>query len=122
MSQNIEKTAGFLDKFLWLIVIALVAAGVVGNSYYADQSLLYRVLGLVALAVIALIVAAQTARGKSFQVLLKEARVEIRKVVWPTRQELVQTTFMVVVFVLIVAFLLWVIDSLVSWLVSGFIG
>lgn len=121
-SSSDVNSAGLVDKFLWLVVVALVAVGVVGNSYYADQSMLYRVLGLVALGVIALIIAAQTVKGKSFTALLKDARMEIRKVVWPTRQELVQTTFMVVVFVLIVAFLLWVIDSLISWLVSGFIG
>jgi len=122
MSANVEKKAGILDKLLWLIVVALIAAGVVGNSYFADQSLLYRVLALVALAVVALVIAAQTVKGKSFLDLLKEARIEIRKVVWPTRQELVQTTFMVVVFVLIVALMLWLIDSLISWIVSGFIG
>ena len=121
-SSSDVKSSGIVDKFLWLVVVALVAVGVVGNSYYADQSMLYRVLGLVALGVVALIIAAQTIKGKSFIALLKDARMEIRKVVWPTRQELVQTTFMVVVFVLIVAFLLWVIDSLISWLVSGFIG
>jgi preprotein translocase subunit SecE len=122
MSPNVEKTSGFLDKILWLVVLALLAVGVVGNTYYADQSLLYRVLGLVALAVIGLAVVAQTVKGKSFITLLKEARTEIRKVVWPTRQELLQTTFMVVVFVLIVALLLWLFDSLISWVVSGFIG
>ena len=47
---------------------------------------------------------------------------EIRKVVWPTRPELVQTTAIVVVFVLVVALLLWGMDSLISWLVAGFIG
>jgi len=122
MSSDSQSSSGFLDKVLWLVVIALVALGVVGNSYYADQSLLYRVLGLVFLAVIALVVAAQTVRGKAFLMLMKEARQEIRKVVWPTRQELAQTTVMVVIFVLIVALLLWLIDSLISWLISGFIG
>ena len=122
MSSNVEETSGALDKFLWLVVIALIAAGVVGNSYFADQSLLYRALGLVGLGVFAAIVAARTVKGKSFLVLLKEARLEIRKVVWPTRPEMVQTTAIVVVFVLVVALLLWVFDSLISWLVSGFIG
>ncbi|WLQ13782.1 preprotein translocase subunit SecE [Hahella aquimaris] len=122
MSSNVEKSSGAFDKLKWLLVVALVAVGVVGNSFYADQSLLYRVLALVALALVAGFVAVQTEKGKSFLVLLKEARVEIRKVVWPTRPELTQTTLIVVVFVLVVALLLWVIDSLISWLVSGLIG
>ncbi|AZZ94630.1 preprotein translocase subunit SecE [Hahella sp. KA22] len=122
MSSNVEKSSGAFDKLKWLLVVALVAVGVVGNSFYADQSLLYRVLALVALALVAGFVAVQTEKGKSFLVLLKEARMEIRKVVWPTRPELTQTTLIVVVFVLVVALLLWVIDSLISWLVSGLIG
>ena len=61
-------------------------------------------------------------KGAIAATLLKEARVEIRKVVWPTRPELVQTTAIVVVFVLVVALLLWGMDSLISWLVAGFIG
>ncbi|WP_020405303.1 preprotein translocase subunit SecE [Hahella ganghwensis] len=122
MSSNVEKTSGAVDKLKWLIVFALIAAGVIGNSFYADQSLLNRVLGLVALGAVAAFVAAQTVKGQSFLVLLKEARLEIRKVVWPTRPELTQTTLIVVAFVLFVALLLWLIDSLISWLVSGFIG
>ncbi len=122
MSSNVEKASGAVDKLKWLVVFALVVAGVVGNSFYADQSLLYRVLGLVVLGAVAAFVAVQTVKGQSFLVLLKEARLEIRKVVWPTRPELTQTTLIVVAFVLFVALLLWVIDSLISWLVSGFIG
>ncbi|WP_041600015.1 preprotein translocase subunit SecE [Hahella chejuensis] len=122
MSSNIEKSSGAFDKLKWLLVVALVAVRVVGNSFYADQSLLYRVLALVALALVAGFVAVQTEKGKALLVLLKDARMEIRKVVWPTRPELTQTTLIVVVFVLVVALLLWVIDSLISWLVSGLIG
>jgi preprotein translocase subunit SecE len=55
-------------------------------------------------------------------VLLKEARGEIRKVVWPTRQETTQTTLIVVVVVLVMALLLWGLDSLLGWLVSMVVG
>ena len=106
----------------WLVVFVLIAIGVVGNQYFSAESLLYRVLALVGLAIVAALVALQTDRGRRFATLLKEARVEIRKVVWPTRPELVQTTAIVVVFVLVVALLLWGMDSLISWLVAGFIG
>ena len=92
------------------------------DRYFNAESLLYRVLALVALALVAAFVALQTERGRRFATLLKEARVEIRKVVWPTRPELIQTTAIVVVFVLVVALMLWGMDSLISWLVSGVIG
>ncbi|PSF08141.1 preprotein translocase subunit SecE [Marinobacter fuscus] len=120
-SKSIESASRF-DSLKWLAVFVLVAVGVVGNQVYSAESVLYRVLALVALALVAGFVALATDRGRRFAVLLKEARVEIRKVVWPTRPELVQTTIIVVVFVLVVALLLWGMDSLISWLVAGFIG
>ena len=110
------------DTIKWIFVLALVAAGVVGNSIYSDQYLLYRTLALVALAAVALFVALQTAKGRGYAVSFKEARKEIRKVVWPNRQETTQTTLIVVVVVLIMALVLWGLDSLLSWAVSSLIG
>ncbi len=120
--MSVETTASRFDAVKWLIVFALIAAAVVGNSYFADQSLLYRVLGIVALAVVAGLVALQTAKGAAFWALVKGSRTEIRKVVWPTRQETVQTTMIVVAFVLLAALILWGLDSLLGWLVSLAIG
>jgi len=97
-------------------------SGVVGNSIFAGESLLYRVLALLALAVVAGLIALQTAKGKAFFQLFKEAKNEIRRVVWPTRQETLQTTAIVVVAVLLVGLALWGLDSLLGWLVSGAIG
>jgi preprotein translocase, SecE subunit, bacterial len=74
----------------------LVVVGVVGNQYYSASPILYRVLALLAIAAVAAFVGLQTVKGKSFFVLVKEARTEIRKVVWPTRQETTQTTLIVV--------------------------
>jgi preprotein translocase subunit SecE len=86
------------DGLKWLVVAALVAVAVVGNSYFSNESLLYRVLAIVAIAAVAGFVALQTAKGASFWTLVKGSRTEIRKVVWPTRQETVQTTMIVVAF------------------------
>jgi len=122
MESKAVQSASRFDSLKWLVVFVLVAAGVVGNQYFGAESLLYRVMALVVLGLVAAFVALQTSRGQRFAILLKEARVEIRKVVWPTRPELVQTTGIVVIFVLVVALMLWGMDSLVSWLVAGFIG
>ncbi len=111
-----------LDLLKWAVVVVLVAAGVFGNAYYAEESLLYRVLGILVLASMAGFVALQTAKGIAFWTLLKEARTEIRKVVWPTKAETRQTTLIVMAVVVVVALLLWGLDSLLSWLVSGIIG
>lgn len=120
--MSTEASSSRFDNVKWLLVVALVAVGVYGNSFYADQSLLYRVLALLALAAVAGFIALQTAQGAAFWDLTKGSRMEIRKVVWPTRQETVQTTVIVVGFVIVVALILWGLDSLLGWLVSLVIG
>ena len=122
MNANTEVNAGGLDSLKWLVVVLLLAAGIGGNFYYAEYSLLYRVLGLLVLAFVAAFVAVQTAQGAAFWKLAKEARTEIRKVVWPTRQETTQTTLIVVAFVIVMALILWGLDTLLGWLVSLAIG
>ena len=116
MNAKLEKEGGSLDALKWILVLLLVSAGVVGNYYFEAESLLYRVLALLVLAFLAGWVGLQTLK------LVSEARVEIRKVVWPTRQELTQTTMIVVAFVLFMALVLWGVDSLIGWIVSSVIG
>ena len=122
MNAKAEAKDSRFDLVKWLVVAALIAVGVVGNQYFSAEPVLYRVLGLVVLGAVAAFVAFQTARGQAFAVLLKEARVEIRKVVWPTRQETTQTTLIVVAVVLVMALLLWGLDSLLGWLISLIVG
>ena len=116
--MSLETTASRFDAVKWTIVAVLLAVAIVGNSYYNNQSLLYRVLGILGISAITGLIALQTAKGAAFWALVKGSRTEIRKVVWPTRQETVQTTMIVVVFVLAVALLLWGLDSILGWLVS----
>jgi preprotein translocase subunit SecE len=118
MNAKAEAKDSRFDLVKWLVVAALVVVGVVGNQYFSAEPILYRVLGLLVLAVLAGFIALQTAKGQVFLALAKEARVEIRKVVWPTRQETTQTTLIVVAVVLVMALLLWGLDSLLGWLVS----
>jgi preprotein translocase subunit SecE len=122
MNEKAATAESKLDLVLWLAVVALVVAGVYGNSHYANESLLYRVLALVVLALIAGWLASRTAKGKAFIQLGLEARTEIRKVVWPTRQETTHTTLIVVVVVLVVAIILWGLDSTLTWLIKLIIG
>lgn len=121
MSAKAE-TPSRLDQLKWVVVIAIIAVGVVGNSYYAGESLLYRVLALVALAAVAAGIALTTQKGVAFLEMLKEARVELRKVVWPTRLETGQTTAIVVAVVLVVALVLWAMDSFFAWIIASLIG
>ena len=122
MNAKAEAKDTRYDLLKWLAVAALVVVGVSGNQFYSAEPILYRVLALLVIAAAAGFVALQTAKGQSFFSLVKEARIEIRKVVWPTRQETTQTTLMVVAVVLVMALLLWGLDSLLGWIVSSIVG
>ncbi len=110
------------DWIKWAVVAAIIAGGVYANSYFSTESLLLRTVGLLALAGAAGWIAAQTDRGRAFVELCLEARVEIRKVVWPTRQETVQTTIIVLIVIFILAIILWFLDWGLNGIISGIIS
>ena len=122
MTTNAENKAGSLDWLKWLIVISLLSGGIFGNWYYQDEMLLVRVIGLLAIAAAAILVAVQTERGRAIWALLKESRTEVRRVVWPSNQETTQTTMVVLLLVFIFALILWGLDALLGWIVSSIIG
>ena len=122
MNAKAESKDSRHDIAKWSAVAVLVAVAVVGNQYFAAEPILYRVLVIVVLAVAAGFLALQTVKGGAFFALVKDARAEMRKVVWPTRQETTQTTLIVVAVVLVMALLLWGLDSLLGWLVSLIVG
>lgn len=122
MSEKISDKEHKLDWLKWIAVAVIVFAGVYANSYFSAESILYRTIGLLILGGAAAWLAVQTAKGSAFLTLVLEARAEIRKVVWPTRQETTQTTLVVLVVVLVVALLLWLLDTGLNAIVSGIIG
>lgn len=122
MSSKVEDSTDRFDTVKWLLVLAIVIGGIYGNSVYAAVTLLYRALAGVALAGVVVAIGLQTVKGKAVWDLAKEARVEVRKVVWPTRQETTQTTLIVVAVVIFVALILWGLDSVLSWVIKGLIG
>ena len=122
MSSKAEAREYRFDIIKWLLVVLVVAAGIIANSYYADTSLVIRAPSLVVGALVALFIAANTAKGAAFWDLIKEAFVEIRKVVWPTTQETNQTTLIVFVVVLITGLILWGLDSALGSLARLILG
>ena len=122
MSEKIEGASTKLDGLKWLVVAAITVAAIYANSYFATESLLIRVVGLIIAAAIAGWIAIQTARGRSFLELCLEARTEIRKVVWPTQQETTQTAIAVFVFTLVMALFFWGLDSFLLWLTRTLVG
>ena len=117
VARTETETTSKLDNFKLLIAIALLIAGIGQFYYFEDQSLLYRVLGLLAFIAVAGGVVYTTRIGQSVWVFARDARTEVRKVIWPTRQETMQTTLMVVVMVILVGIMLWLMDMFLRWAV-----
>ncbi len=118
-----EPGSQALDWLKWVVVLALAGGGVFGNWYFQDDwSLLWRALALVALAVAAGFIALQTERGQRVWTLAREARTELQRVVWPTRQEATQTTGIVLLLILLFSLILWGLDSALSYFVQLVIG
>ncbi len=99
-----------------LLIAALVLGGALYAFYAFDEyALVLRVLGLLAAVVVSGIIATRTASGGGALAFTRGAVVEVRKVVWPTRKETIQTTIMVMVMVVIVGLILWVFDWFLAW-------
>jgi len=114
VAKTEQVVSNKLDTFKLLLAIAILIAGIVGFYYYEAESQLYRVLGVVFMAGVAIAISSTTNLGRNLIGFGREARMEVRKVVWPTRQETVQTTFMVIVAVIVIGIFLWLIDMLLA--------
>ena len=99
-----------IDTFKLVLALLVLAAGIVGFYYYQNQPQIYRVGGLLVIALAAIGISMTTVQGRALWGFVQESRVEVRRVVWPTRQETVQTTLVVMVMVVIVAIFLWLLD------------
>lgn len=113
MSAQTETTGSALDTVLLWAAVAILAASIFGFYYFEPQfNALVRVAGMLVGGALAVVVALQSVPGKAAWVVVRESRTELRKVVWPTRPETIQTTAIILIVVLILGMLLWGIDSL----------
>ena len=110
------------DKIKLGLAVLLVIAGVAGFYVLKDSAAILRVASVVAGLVAAALVAWTSAPGREFFVYAQESVVETKKVVWPSRKETVQTTGMVLAFVLVMAIFLWIVDALLVWGVKFLMG
>ena len=122
MSTNIETPSSGMESVKWLVAIALLAGAVVGNHMFADQSVLLRAIGVVVAIAAGLAIASQTFKGRTFLAFAKEARIEVRKVIWPTRQETTHTTFIVMLATVVMALILWGLDGILFRVVGFLTG
>jgi len=121
MSANDQTTTTGADKAKLTLAAATFLAGVVAFYGLEGQSDLIRVVGMVVVAAIAIAIAMTSQPGRNAWSFAREARQELRRVVWPTRQESIQTTLVVLVMVFIVAILLWLMDMFFMWGVGALV-
>ena len=118
MVSKTEQSSSAIDTFKLMTAVLVLIAGVAGFYYFEAESQLLRVLGMLAVAVVASFIAASSDQGRRSLGFVRDARVEVRKVVWPTRQETLQTTAAVLFMVVLVAIMLWLFDMFLGWSVS----
>ena len=122
MSVAVLLRGNMTDTIRWLVVLALVATGIWGFYSFSEHSLLLRVVALIATVAFAMIVSLQTEKGRAAWGFAKEARTEVRKVVWPSRTETIQTTGLIIVLVGLVGVFLWGLDTFFGWLTKLLLG
>jgi preprotein translocase subunit SecE len=108
-----------IDNIKLIIAVALMVTAITLFYAYSEISTLLRVLALLATVGVSLFIASTTTMGGAAWSYVKATNVEVRKVVWPTRQETLQTTLIVIIMVILVALMLWGIDSILGWAVRA---
>ena len=112
MNARTEAGATGLDTVKLVAAAILLIAGIYRFYHFAAYSTLLRVVGLLAIGGVAAAIALQTDQGRRLWQFAGDARNEVRKVVWPTRQETLQTTLIVIVMVFILGIILWLFDMM----------
>lgn len=122
MNAEAESTASSMDTVKLGLSLLILVAGILGFYQFAEVSLLLRVIGLLAVAGVAVWIALQSAQGRTVWAFAVESRTEVRRVVWPSRQETLQTTLIVFVMVLLLGIFLWLVDMLLAYILKVITG
>ncbi|QFY43750.1 preprotein translocase subunit SecE [Candidatus Methylospira mobilis] len=113
--QQQPGKSSVIDTLKLILSISLLVAGIAGFYYFSAYPTLYRVLGILVIGGVSVGIVLTTAIGRLTASYLKESRQEVRKVIWPTRQETMQSTLVVVALVFVVGLILWLLDMVLFW-------
>jgi len=117
-----EKMGSKLDSFKWFTVLLIAILVVFGNQYYAQVSVFVRAIIILGASVLAFFLIYTTQRGKLAWQFFQDAKIEIRKVIWPNKSETSQTTLIIFFVTALVALFLWLLDMLLVWIIQLFTG
>lgn len=110
MDSKADSTPTAFDTAKLALAVAIVVGGIFGYYYYAGLPMVVRVVIVLASLAVAALVVLQSAQGQALSRFIQASRVELRKVVWPTREETVQTTVAVLIFAAVMGTFFWLLD------------
>ena len=114
VANKLEIETNKNDLIKWILA-SIIFIGSLFAFYYFDQfPIIYRVLGLIGVVILDFVILFNTEKVKRLRVFTYDARVELKKVVWSTKAEVIQTTVIVFVVVIIMSVLLWLLDKLLG--------
>ncbi|HLS80138.1 MAG TPA: preprotein translocase subunit SecE [Steroidobacter sp.] len=116
MTEQARQTATAADSAKLVAAVLVLAAGVAGFYWLADLPIWLRWIIVLAALGGGALVALQSHQGKTFWTFVQSSRIELRKVVWPSRQETTQVTIVVFVMVLLLGLFFWGLDTLLAFL------
>jgi preprotein translocase subunit SecE len=119
---QIQQPDGPLDTIKLVAAVALVIAGIAAFYAMGERADWQRWLAMVAGLVLGILVFVTSGQGRRFWAFVLDSRIELRKVVWPSRQETMQTTLVVMAFVAIAGMFFWGLDVLLTWLTNKLTG
>src|SRR5690606_33900249 len=124
MNSKVEQqqSASAGDILKYVLAVAIAVAGLVGFYWFAEWPGAVRAAALVVVLVVAVAIAMFTAKGRALREYFSEARFELRKVVWPTREETLRATGLILIVVTIISLLLGAMDMVISWVIRLLLG
>jgi preprotein translocase subunit SecE len=115
MNTQTEASTNVFDVVKQVFSVVFVIAGIAAFYHFSDVKLIYRVLGLLAVSGGVVAMLATTAWGHTITAFVADSKIEVRKIVWPTRDETTRTTLLVFAMVSIVSLVLWLLDTFLFW-------
>jgi preprotein translocase subunit SecE len=116
------KKRRMLDKIKLSLALLIIAVGISGFYLLAEMPLVVRVGGFIVSLIIAALVSLTSETGKTFANYVRESWIELKKVVWPTRKETIQSTGLVLAFVFVMAVFLWGVDWVLASIIRMLMG
>jgi preprotein translocase subunit SecE len=122
MDSKVDAGPTLFDAVKLIVASVILVGSMVGYYYYANESALLRAIGVLVAIIVAMSIVYRSYQGQMLWKFIQGSRVEMRKVVWPTREETIQTTAVVLVFAAIGGIFFWLLDLFLLWVTQSIMG